>query len=99
MELLSKEKIIKAAKEFLDVCGWSLELEDNEIVAVPKDMNLVVATRTYVNEDLTGYTWGNHYQARVLLDPDENGIAKFGTLVLYLGLNGEIISEDHGRYI
>ena len=97
-ELISKEKVLEIAKAFLGSCNWVLEM-DEEFISIPRDVNLVVATRSYIEEDIKGYTWGNHFQAKVLLEPQENGVNKYGTLALYISLNGVLISEDRGWYI
>ena len=100
MKLISVEKIIEIAQEYLKSCDWKLELEEGEIITVPASSKLVVASRAYIKEDLEGYTWGDHYQAKVLIEPaGEHNICKYGTLGLYIDLNERLISGDHGRYI
>ncbi len=99
MKMISRKRVLIIAHTFLEECGWKLELEENTLVSIPSNVNLVVATRAYIEEDVLGYTWGNHYQAKVLIEPDEHFTGKYGTLGLYINLEGQLISEDHGYYI
>jgi hypothetical protein len=96
---LTKESVIDIATALLEGCEWSLELEANELVSIPKNANLVVASRAYIEEDIEGYTWGNHYQARVLIEPSNDGVPKYGTLGLYINTDGKLITHDHGHHI
>ena len=87
--------VMDVAHEFLESAGWQLEFDDG-LCQIPKDTELRVASRAYVIEDLDGYTWGDHYQAKVLIGPEGEGGTppRYGTLGLYFDPTGRMISED-----
>ena len=103
--IIPVEKVLVTARRFLDTAGWELEFEDEdgktELIAIPPDAELVVASRAFILADLPDWSWGNHLSAIVLMGADrkeEIPVAKFGSLRLYFKESGASITVDHFRY-
>ena len=104
--IIPVEKVLATARRFLDTAGWEMEFEDEdgetERVAIPRDADLVVASRAFVRADLLELSFGNHLSAIVLIGAErkeKNPVAKFGILRLYFNEFGAYITEDHFRHL
>lgn len=95
-DIIPIDHVVSTAKAFIERAGRQLEFEDGIIVDIPEDVELRVASRAFIQEDIEDYTWGDHYQAKVIIGPcDEQGhCPEFGTLGIYFNEDGIMISED-----
>ena len=90
--------VIATARQFLVEANWRLEF-DGVVCEIPTDVELRVASRAFVAEDIEG-TWGNHYLAKVLIGPESPSghIVACGILTIYFDEQGRMLSEDRSRY-
>jgi len=94
---LSASSVLAQTRSFLESCGWKLEI-DNHVIAIPKNVELVVRSRAFVKADLDEVFLGDHLEAVVLLGKEfigENVCAQYGVLRMYFNLYGQFVSEDH----
>ena len=93
--------VVAQTQEFLERCGWKLEI-DNEIVEIPRDVEVFVRSRGFVKAEQGDVFLGNHFEAVVLIGKrlvDEYLRASHAVLKLYFNLEGQLISEDrYDRY-
>jgi len=93
---LPVSSILAQTQAFLERCCWKLEI-NNEIIEIPKNVELVVRSRAFVKADLNDLFLGDHFEAVVLLGQEivgENICARYGVLRMYFNLAGQFVSED-----
>ena len=95
-EIIPNQKVIEDASQFLNECNWKLEIEE-KVLSIPKDVELRIQTKAYIQAIAPNIFLGNHYEAVVIIGCDiksEHWIAKYGYLKMYYDLKGVFISED-----
>jgi hypothetical protein len=99
--VIPKTKVLAVTANFLEECGWRLEIED-QMVNLPNDLELYVQSRAFVKADGPDVFLGNHYEAVVYLgyeEDEDNVIPQYGILKMYFNQAGEFVSEDrHSRF-
>jgi hypothetical protein len=71
------------------------------VTKILRDTEMQVAFRAYAVDDIPFFTFGNHYEAKVVIGPKETEhgcIAKYGVVHLYFNKDGQMITEDRHRY-
>jgi hypothetical protein len=94
--IISREKVIQAAKDYLSTCEWSLEI-DEAMALIPQDVDIIVRSRAFIKADVEHAVFlDDHYEAVVLIGIDNQTphCAKYGILKMYFNLEGKFISED-----
>ena len=94
-KLLPEELVLRTCSEFLESCGWQLEL-DEEMLAIPPESKLVVRSRAFIAAELDDVFIGDHLEAIVLVGIDDSipTLAKYAQLRLYFTMDGKFVSED-----
>lgn len=93
---LTASSVLAQTQTFLETCGWKLEIDD-EVIEIPKDVEVVVRSRAFITADLDDVFLGDHFEAVVLLGHEtvgENVRAQYGVLRMYFNLAGRFVSED-----
>ena len=89
----SDAHVLGVARQFLTLCGWSLEVGDG-IIEVPMDAELrVISWALIFSQD----GFGDHAVAIVYLGldkPPRHDLPLHGVLRLYLNADGQMITED-----
>ncbi len=100
--IITREKVIQAAKDFLSTCEWSLEI-DEVMILIPQDVEILVRSRAFIKADIEHVVFlDDHYEAVVLIGIDNENphCAKYGILKMYFNLEGKFISEDrYSQYV
>jgi hypothetical protein len=100
--IISREKVIQVAKDFLSTCKWSLEI-DEAMILIPQDVDILVRSRAFIKADIEHAVFlDDHYEAVVLISVDDQALyyAKYGIIKLYFNMEGTFISEDrYSQYI
>ncbi|MCX7553109.1 hypothetical protein OS175_04405 [Marinicella sp. S1101] len=92
---ISKDHVLSLARGILDDCHWRLEI-NSEIINIDPRAHMWVATRAAIREDCAGYTWGDHYQAKVVIGAPEPSSIPDATIGLYISIDKKVITFDHG---
>jgi hypothetical protein len=87
----STDHICKIARDFLTLCQWELEIDENWI-KVPPDAEILVHSGAVI---LSDEGFGDHIVALVYLGVERPGLLpKYGVLRLYLNAAGQMMTED-----
>jgi|GEM_PF-2653142 len=96
-DVIPREKILSDARSFLDQCNWELEIGESVWVRIPRNTELRVRTRAFIEADAPDIFLDDHFEAVVILgceEEQEHWWAKYGLLKLYYDHNGQFASED-----
>jgi hypothetical protein len=94
--VLPISNVLEQTASFLEKCGWALEIDD-ELIEMPKDIELSVRSRAFIKANLEDVFMGDHLEAVVLLGREvagEHVRAEYGVLRMYFNLEGQFVSED-----